>query len=393
MSASNQQMYMAYSAPETAQPVKNSHLERLKPSQLLPYLTEWQTFSYSAAHRQPFFQPYWFKNFAEAFEPDATIALLEAKADTRLIAILPLVESERFLRKIPARVLRSLSGIHSCRFDLVSGEENREVAIERCWQTLKDDGLWEVIEALDVPKGGAFEEMLRSAARDGYPVGIWPTRKSPFLPIPADPGNPFANCPAEYEGTRSRLKAKRRKLHKQGALTVDIIADECQQAVDQFFTLEASGWKGRKGSAIKGNTVLERFYRGVAESAARSGNLRMYRMTLNDEPIAMQFGLLMDDHYYIPKIAYSERHGKFSPGLLLMEDVITDLSQRGIKELDFLGPRMEWKCVWTSHVREHANLYIFRKGLKGRLLHSFGFRAASAARNVRMKFFGDEQEF
>lgn len=363
-------------------------------NQLTSLSDEWRTLACTnEASAEPFFQPEWFVAFARSFESERPIHLVTGRRNERLAGIAPFVSCSSFFANIPARTLRSLSGIHSCRFDLIHGGKELSQLADTMWSSLREQSGWDVIEVLDVPDDGAFMHLLAHARRDGFLTGTWSTRKSPYLVLPARDADPFQNCPERFKSFRSRLKSKVRKLHQEGAVSFETHTTDYNNALTQFFALESSGWKGVKGSSIASNLSLVRFYSSIVEECAHREHLRMYSLTVDSKPIAMHLGLLMNGCYYAPKVAYDERFAKFSPGQLLVRHVITDLTRAGVKKYDFLGPRALWKSVWTEHVREHHNCYIFRPTIRGRCLYTLAMRGGSLVRRLRHRIKGDPQNF
>lgn len=355
---------------------------------------EWRALARTnEACAEPFFQPEWFLAFARAFESNRPINVVTGRCNDRLVGIAPFVSCSSFFANIPARTLRSLSGIHSCRFDLIHAAEEPSQLADMIWSSLREQSGWDVIEALDVPNDGAFMHLLGHAKRDGFLIGTWSTRKSPYLSLPPRDSDPFQHCPERFKSFRSRLKSKVRKLRQVGSVAFDTHTKDYNEALTQFFALESSGWKGANGSSIASNLSLVRFYSSIVEEYAQRGYLRMYSLTVDSKPIAMHLGLLMNGCYYAPKVAYDERFARFSPGQLLVQHVITDLTGAGVKKYDFLGPRALWKSVWTDHVREHYNCYIFRPTLKGRCLHMLAMKGGSLVRRLRHRLKGDPQNF
>jgi hypothetical protein len=140
--------------------------------------------------------------------------------------------------------------------------------------------------------------------------------------------------------------------------------------LEEGFALEKSGWKGREGTAIACDSKTRGFYAEWARKEAQTGSLSFYFLRLNGSPIAFQFGLSNGYAYFLPKTCYDEGHADCSPGQLLMDNVIEDCLARGIKEFDFLGPSMNWKLDWTSHVRPHYWLYIYGNNFCAKTLSS-----------------------
>jgi CelD/BcsL family acetyltransferase involved in cellulose biosynthesis len=93
--------------------------------------------------------------------------------------------------------------------------------------------------------------------------------------------------------------------------------DDAQSWVASFLELEASGWKGRKASALGSSEAGRDFFTRFALGAARRGRLMMLGLQLGDQPIALKCNFLAGDGGFTFKIAYDERYARFSPGTLL----------------------------------------------------------------------------
>jgi hypothetical protein len=126
--------------------------------------------------------------------------------------------------------------------------EDKEEVAAATWRALKDaEHEWTVIEALDVPEGGAFESVMRYARQDGYLVGTWATKMSPYLTLPGPGSDAFSNCSTRFKHARSGLRGKQKKLEKDGTLAVEIVDRADPACLNTFFALEAAGWKGSNG--------------------------------------------------------------------------------------------------------------------------------------------------
>jgi CelD/BcsL family acetyltransferase involved in cellulose biosynthesis len=354
----------------------------------------WRDIAAAGRYAAPFFQPEWFSAFNGAFVGHGAAQLFTVWSGSTLKGVAPLHKTGEFFGGIPARTLRSLSGIHSCRYDLIHDGSDQQQVVEALWESLCKDQRWDVIEAEDVPHGGAFYALQECARAAGFPVGTWSTRKTPILPLPAPNQDPFSNCPQTFKSLRSRLKSKLRRLEEaqQGKVSFEVEQHGTPELFERFVRLESSGWKGSKGSAITQRAEVSRFYKRIVEYLNDAGILRYYMLNAGGKTIAMHLGALMNGVYYTPKVAYDESYAVFSPGQLLNQFAIKDLSRNGVQTYDFLGPRAMYKCVWAPEVREHSSCYIFRPSLKGRFLHALTMRAAGYMRRVRYRIKGDPQD-
>lgn len=352
---------------------------------------EWQQLARQHPHREPFLLPYWFEAFAKTIAREEALPLVTVRADERLCGVLPLRRTGRFLGKVPARVLSSLSNVHSCRYDFMCDPNHVEGVARAAWQVLKNEPGWNVIEALAIPEGGAFEAILRCAAHDGYMTSRWPTLLSPFLSLPSDPSDPFGNSPSQYKKDRKRIEKRFERLREFGEPTFEVHSGFDEDKFNEFLTLEASGWKGHAGGAISCNRELVDFYRELLHGAANQNHLRLCELRVGDKPVAMELAFVVDGRCYSPKIAYDENFADASPGQQLARLAITDLVKRGIKRYDLLGPRARHKALWAGDVRPHANCYIFRPSLAGRVYYYIIDKVGPRVKKAKHARSGDPQ--
>ena len=288
---------------------------------------QWRAIALEDRYAQPFYQPEWVRAYAHAFLDQDEIPAITTSCGDSLLGILPLSHRKTFFGKIPAHSLVGVSGMHSCRFDLIHAPNQRETVARETWRVLRDHLKWTTVEMLDVPRDGAFHRVLELARQDGFLIGHWSTRKMPILEIPPLPASPFSNCPPTHKVSRTRLEKKLRKLKEQGTVSLGRIAQAGRTEVEQFIRLESAGWKGREGSAIYNSPRTLDFYNATTQAASLRKYLRLYSLELNGEPIAMYLGFLMNNTVFMPKIAYDERYSVYSPGQILTKLVIEDLAR------------------------------------------------------------------
>ena len=169
---------------------------------------------------------------------------------------------------------------------------------------------------------------------------------------------------------------------------------ELAARLEEGYSLEQSGWKGKAGTAIAQSEDTRSFYTTLAGFAEKKGYLSLDFLRVNGEAVAFQYGLIYKDCYCLLKPGYNEEFGEASPGQLLTEEVLKHCVDLGIREYDFLGPEAMWKRKWAPNTRSHTWLFIFRKNAYGRLLCSYKFRWVPATKRmiVRWRARGGAQE-
>ena len=62
--------------------------------------------------------------------------------------------------------------------------------------------------------------------------------------------------------------------------------------------------------------------------------------------------------------------------------IIDEIGKDGPAVVDFLGLAAPWKAEWTEEVLPHSSCFIFRKGLRGRVLHFWRFGILAVGRSA-----------
>lgn len=352
---------------------------------------DWKALVQEEELSEPFFQPYWFRSFAQTVHGGRPFPLVVIRDGSTLRGVLPLRSQKRFFGKLPAVTLASLSNVHSCRYDFVCPENDRDEISQAAWGCLKRNQHWNVIEAKAVPEGGAFESIMDHAARDGYRVARWPTLLSPYIDLPVGSNDAFANCPGRYKKDRKRLQKRFERLQEIGEPTFAAFTTFDEGLFQEFLRLEGGGWKGRAGSAISSDPRLVNMYREILMGASDAGHLRMCTLRVNGECIAMEMAFVVDGRCYSPKIAYNEAFSNCSPGQLLARWIIEDLVKNEASLYDLLGGRARHKALWAEKVRPHANCYIFRPSIVGKFYHFVTTKVAPELKKAKYARYGDPQ--
>ena len=100
-----------------------------------------------------------------------------------------------------------------------------------------------------------------------------------------------------------------------------------RDALEQFLTLESSGWKGKSG-ALLAHPALSAFSRGATRFLAREGKCRVARLTLAGRPLAMGVVIESRGRAYFWKIAFDEQFRAQAPGIYLLYELTRALSVR-----------------------------------------------------------------
>lgn len=123
------------------------------------------------------------------------------------------------------------------------------------------------------------------------------------------------------------LRRQRRRLDEKGAVTFVSAREPAHiaPALADYLMLEASGWKGRVGTAARQNADVLHFVQSAIAALAAEGRVRIDRLTRGEMPLAAAVTLRAGERAWFWKIAYDEAHASFSPGVQLALDVTRSL--------------------------------------------------------------------
>jgi CelD/BcsL family acetyltransferase involved in cellulose biosynthesis len=272
-----------------------------------------------------------------------------------------------------ARILEFVANVHAPRFEMIvaRGREDAYAALWAHLAGLRDT--WDVMQLKEVPSASSTLRALRLlAAADGFPVGVWPSLQSPYVPAA---GGWEAYLQGLTAKQRANIRNRLRRLERQGDVALELVdgGAALDAALQDGLRLEASSWKAAEGTAIASHEETASFYRGLAEVAAERGWLRLHFLRVGGQRVAFSYGLELGGRLYLLKVGYDPAWAAGSPQNTLCFLTLRALFARGGLELDFLGSDEEWKQRWTAHRRGQDWLFVFQPRAHLRLAHGVKF--------------------
>jgi hypothetical protein len=130
----------------------------------------------------------------------------------------------------------------------------------------------------------------------------------------------------------SSIRASRRKLGELGTVRHEVAQDgqTVSKALETFLHLEASGWKGRAGTALlNAGAGHAAFVREAVTQLAVAQRVRIDSLSLDGEPVAgtlsIRDGSKAAPNWMPWKTAYNERFTDYGPGSLILHDLTDSL--------------------------------------------------------------------
>jgi CelD/BcsL family acetyltransferase involved in cellulose biosynthesis len=217
-----------------------------------------------------------------------------------------------------------------------------------------------VVPALE--EGGATLDALTAAARGARVKHvIEPAGESPIVELDGDWDSYRRETKSRWGAPLERWRRKMAREHRLEARIVEAPAD-LESELDRGLAVEASGWKGRAGTAITSSPGTERFYRRVAAEFAERGTLRLSSLVLDGEMVAFDLSLLHAGRLWLLKTGYDERFRRLGPGLVLRMWVIERCYELGLDAHELLGGDDAWKRKFATATRRQLSLRTYPGG-------------------------------
>jgi len=332
-----------------------------------------------------FYRHAYLRLWLSSFAPEAAMRVLVGRsASGAFVAALPLIERTSRMYGLGVRELVSPTNEHSGRFDLLTCDP--EGAARSFAAYLRASADWDVLRLSDVPEEGAANALVGALAELGMPTGIADGPHSPYVRLPTSVAALRERWSA---GLRGSLRRRRRRLAEKGPVTVERVdprSPDLPKRIQEAFELEASGWKGRAGTAIQQDPRTFAFYTGLSVLAADLGQLSLTFLRCGGRAVAFDLAVVGGGRYLSFKHGYAEDVRACSPGQLLTEELLTRCVEEHLSEFDFMGEDAPCKRDWASDIRVHRFLFAFSTGVRGNLLRTLKFQVTPVIKQVRARW-------
>jgi CelD/BcsL family acetyltransferase involved in cellulose biosynthesis len=282
-------------------------------AELDPFLTEIDSLACHAIESNVFYEAWMLSAALEHLgSHDVYVVLVRHRTDG-ITGVFPF-QLQRRLRGLPMRNLSSWQHAYCfLRTPIVSSVHARATLHALLEWLESRDAPAHVVEFDLVAGDGPFWKLLcEEASALKWTTNVASFERAAFAP----------SANVQTGVSKKHLKELRRlerRLGERGALTYRAlrIDEPIQPWVERFLALEASGWKGRGGTALSSDVRNRDFFGDVAASASARGQVQMLALELDGRPIAMKCNFVSGDSACAFKIAYDEDLAAFSPGVLL----------------------------------------------------------------------------
>ena len=248
--------------------------------------------------------------------------------------------------------LAAAADVHSGDWDLIAVDDH---ARRKLWEELASTSpRW---LHLNQVRATAPETMLTRDALTAAGYGVLRSVRQ----VPS----PYVSLPLTFEAllsslsrnARQQVRRNRRRLENAGGCFRTCTGDaQLEQDLSSFLRVEASGWKGRAGTAIASQRATNQLYRGFTREAAERNWLRLHLIEIDGNAIAGALVVAIGGEAFFLKIGYDQSYAHLAPGLSITAEMLRSAIAEGLGAMNLLGPMDRYKERWTTELRPREQL-------------------------------------
>ena len=244
----------------------------------------------------------------------SALAALDASS-TRLIGLMPVISLWR-ARKIPLPALVSAHPYGTLCSPLIDRDRPVEAAASLLQQA-RNAGAHALVLTDVALEGAAMTALNQVLKRDG----LKPRILSSYVRASLDAARDSETLLRDALGARKlkELRRQRHRLEEHGPVVFEVARkpDEIRPALEAFLQLEASGWKGKRGTALIQHAGDATFIRGAVPALAETAQCEVVTLRAGTTPVAAGIVLRHQDRAFFFKLGIDERFARHSPGVQL----------------------------------------------------------------------------
>ena len=279
----------------------------------------WRRLSDNTVEPNGYFLPEWELAVNASAQGRTNVSALAATTvnndSPRLIGLLPVISAWRAYG-LPLPALVSADPYGTLATPLLDRERADEAAAE-LMQQARNAGARALI-LRDIPlEGAAMTALTRALACRGLQPRILQSHARASLDATRSADELLRDALGPKKLKELRRQRNRLAEHGEVIFTIATAPSEIKRDLGIFLTLEASGWKARRGTALAQHDGDAAFIRRAVFDAAARGNCEIVTLHAGETPVASGIVLRHLDRAFYFKLGVDENFAKCSPGVQL----------------------------------------------------------------------------
>jgi CelD/BcsL family acetyltransferase involved in cellulose biosynthesis len=334
---------------------------------LEPWADQWNELALTMPQRLAVLSHAWMSAyFRHRVAKDEQWFCVLAHADDKLLGVLPLIVRRRKVLSVSVCVLATPFDWHTISADCAVRQGQEAAVIPAMIHTAFEhvpQARW--LEFKRLPESSPT--LMHAAAVPRASVLAENDAPGSVFPTQGDFDAYFASL-----GGNARKNLRRWTNRLQREFTVEpqlrIVSHNWQTDFERLLDLEAAGWKGERGSAIRRSAKLVDFYRDLAGRLADKGWLELCCLECGSQLLAAMLCIRFGCSITVMKTCYDEQYRRHSPGnVALFQAIRRAFGIQSVDKVDAMT-RADFHLHWNPDSCEYYHLYVYSSGWRSTLI-------------------------
>ncbi len=331
-------------------------VERLDRDTVRSLGSEWDELLANSDVKSPFLTWPWIGAWLDTLGADADLEVVTARDanDGRLIGIAPFFVASRRRAGVMVRELRLLGSDATApdHLDLIVRTASGAGVADVLWTAVGNDHRWDVLDLDGVVSNGHLPRLTLRRKNDRaerIPV--------PHLPLSED----WSEVTARFgRSHRQNLKRYARKLDAEAGAPVEermvTTPEDLNPTFDALVRMHQAIRTAKGSSGVFSDPEVIDFLRLAAQRLLQAGRLRMWRLDVGGQPIAVIWCMRAFDVVAFYTTGFDQEWARYGPGRRIMARAIQSAASEGAADFDFLRGDESYKRAWGAEERENLRI-------------------------------------
>ncbi|WP_160722233.1 GNAT family N-acetyltransferase [Bacillus sp. USDA818B3_A] len=313
----------------------------------------------------------WLKSWWDFKNKQANITpyIIEIKDNNNPIGIIPLhILHIKFL-KFKFRILKPIgSELSDYLVPILSNQYPAEELLDLAFSRIYKDKLsWDCIEWGDVPEDSHFAHFINNDRLGNY--ALIQRKKDhicPYLLLDKDAEKVKIKLGKEF---LKKTLYKERRLNREGKFTYSKVTKEedIEPILNKFFELHCQRWANTNTPSEYRHKDKRESLILTAKNLFKSNLLHLTYLTFDNEIIVVQFGMSDRKRIYLYVHSINIQYSKYSPGSILMYNIMLEGCREDYEILDFLRGDESYKNYWGTSEKMNQKFLFFNHSIRSLL--------------------------